>query len=149
MDCQLTWQCTKVLLLLFKFQRIQLYNAFANSAMCENNISMLDVYPISDSYPPGTIDGIHYKDSVFDTVIDLLERYFSSSPGCKWTLQRLQKSQFRMWPLKSERNKESVEYRWTVHSWWDFEFILSHFSCSKSWRCETSILHYKLISSVC
>ena len=66
-------------LLLSKFQRIQLFNAFANSAMCKNNISVLDVYPISDSYPPGTKDGIHYKDEVFNPVIDLLQRYFSSS----------------------------------------------------------------------
>ncbi|XP_068696464.1 uncharacterized protein [Montipora capricornis] len=57
--------------------RIQLYNAFANSAMCENSISLLDVYPVSDSYPPGTKDGIHYKSEVFISVIDLLERYFS------------------------------------------------------------------------
>jgi len=60
--------------------RIQLYNAFANSAMCKNNISVLDVYPISDSYPPGTMDGIHYEGFVFNSVIELLERYFSSPP---------------------------------------------------------------------
>lgn len=57
--------------------RIQLYNAFANSAMCENSISFLDVYPVSESYPPGTKDGIHYKDEVFNSAIDVLERYFS------------------------------------------------------------------------
>ncbi|CAH3121487.1 unnamed protein product [Porites lobata] len=61
--------------------RIQLYNAFANSAMCKNNISVLDVYPISNSYPPGTMDGIHYKDEAFYPVIDLLQEYFSSSPS--------------------------------------------------------------------
>ena len=66
---------------LLEFQRIQLYNAFANSAMCKNNISVLDVYPISNSYPPGTMDGIHYKDEAFYPVIDLLQEYFSSSPS--------------------------------------------------------------------
>ena len=49
--------------------------------MCKNNISVLDVYPISDSYPPGTMDGIHYKDEAFYPVIDLLQEYFSSSPS--------------------------------------------------------------------
>ena len=66
---------------MFTFQRIQLYNAFANSAMCKNNISVLDVYPISDSYPPGTQDGIHYEDEAFYPVIDLLQEYFSSPPS--------------------------------------------------------------------
>ncbi|XP_020625642.1 uncharacterized protein LOC110063029 [Orbicella faveolata] len=58
--------------------RIQLYNAFANSAMCASGITVLDVYPISDSYPPGTKDGIHYNNEAFNPVIELLERYFSS-----------------------------------------------------------------------
>ncbi|KAJ7379664.1 hypothetical protein OS493_014068 [Desmophyllum pertusum] len=58
--------------------RIQLYNAFANSAMCASGISVLDVYPISTSYPPGTKDGVHYNSEAFNPVIELLERYFSS-----------------------------------------------------------------------
>ena len=62
------------------FQRIQLYNAFANSAMCASGINVLDVYPISASYPPGTKDGIHYNNDAFDPVIEFLEKYFS--PSC-------------------------------------------------------------------
>ncbi|KAL9970244.1 hypothetical protein ACROYT_G022585 [Oculina patagonica] len=58
--------------------RIQLYNAFANSAMCASDVRVLDVYAISDSYPPGTKDGIHYNNEAFNPVIELLERYFSS-----------------------------------------------------------------------
>ena len=64
---------------LFTFQRIQLYNAFANSAMCASGISVLDVYPISASYPPGTMDGIHYDSEAFYPVIEQLEKYFSLS----------------------------------------------------------------------
>ena len=64
---------------LFTFQRIQLYNAFANSAMCAGGISVLDVYPISASYPPGTMDGIHYDSETFYPVIEQLEKYFSLS----------------------------------------------------------------------
>ncbi|XP_032232379.2 uncharacterized protein LOC116614911 isoform X2 [Nematostella vectensis] len=57
-------------------QRMQLYNAYANSVMCKNNITILDVYPLTQSYPGGTRDGIHYKDSVFESVESLLESYF-------------------------------------------------------------------------
>lgn len=57
------------------FPRVLLYNAFATSAMCDAGIDVIDVYPISDAYPEGTLsrsDPVHYKKSVFRAVEKLL-----------------------------------------------------------------------------
>ena len=57
-------------------------------AMCRAGIDVLDVFPISDSYPEGTglpgkpYDAVHYKSHVFQSVVNLLERYF----GHQWSL---------------------------------------------------------------
>ena len=62
-----------------------LYNAYATAAMCEAGIDIIDVYPLSDSYPLGTgyhgskfavNDVVHYNNAVFWPVEDLLEEYF-------------------------------------------------------------------------
>ncbi|CAB4011400.1 Hypothetical predicted protein, partial [Paramuricea clavata] len=45
------------------FPRIVLYNAYAMSAMCRAGVDVIDVYPMTDSFPPGTIsknDALHY-----------------------------------------------------------------------------------------
>eukprot|EP00794_Sanderia_malayensis_P019987 gene19987-21947_t len=61
--------------------RVQLFNAYATSAMCKNEIDVLDVYPISDSYPGGSggvskqWDAVHFKRECFAPVEDLLEEY--------------------------------------------------------------------------
>jgi len=50
------------------FPRIILLNAFATSIMCQLGNDVIDVYPISDAYPKGTIsneDPVHYGDAVF------------------------------------------------------------------------------------
>ena len=65
-------------LLIFFFQRVQLFNSFAASAMCRAGFLVLDVYLLSSSYPGGTLDGVHYKESVFYPAIDVLERYFQT-----------------------------------------------------------------------
>ncbi|KAL9973064.1 hypothetical protein ACROYT_G019473 [Oculina patagonica] len=62
------------------FPRVQLYNAYATSAMCRAGIDVIDVYPISDSYPAGTVsqtDPVHYADRVFRDVEALLYKMFS------------------------------------------------------------------------
>ena len=62
------------------FPRVQLYNAYATSAMCRAGIDVIDVYPISDSYPAGTMsqsDPVHYADHAFRDVEALLQKMFS------------------------------------------------------------------------
>lgn len=39
---------------------------------------VLDVYPVSSSYPGGTLDGVHYRDTVFNPAADAIERYFQT-----------------------------------------------------------------------
>ena len=62
------------------FSRIKLYNAYATSAMCRAGIDVIDVHPISESYPAGTVsptDPVHYADNVFRDVEALLYKTFS------------------------------------------------------------------------
>lgn len=59
-------------------QRIQLFNAYANWAMCKAGYIVLDVYPVSSSYPGGTLDGVHFRDSVFYPAADSVERFFQT-----------------------------------------------------------------------
>lgn len=61
-----------------------LFNAYASWAMCRAGIKILDVYPISASFPGGTgfprnvQDSVHFKNCVFDSVITALENYYGS-----------------------------------------------------------------------
>ena len=62
------------------FSRVKLYNAYATSAMCRAGIDVIDVHPISESYPLGTAsasDPVHYANVVFRDVEALLSRLFS------------------------------------------------------------------------
>ena len=65
-------------------QRVVLFNAYAMQAMCKAGVEVLDVFPISDSYPAGTglpnkpYDAVHYKGHVFQPVVNLLQTYFGS-----------------------------------------------------------------------
>ena len=52
--------------------------------MCNAGIDILDVYPMSESYPSGTginkqkpWDAVHFEDHTFTAVENLLEDYFS------------------------------------------------------------------------
>jgi len=45
------------------------------TAMCEAGFDVIDLYPMTDSNPDGTLDVVHYPNKVFDTVETLLERY--------------------------------------------------------------------------
>lgn len=70
----------------FFLQRILLYNAFATWRMCHAGFQVLDVFPITDSYPQGTgthggngpvkNDIVHYSNLAFRPAEDVLERYF-------------------------------------------------------------------------
>jgi len=46
-------------------------------ALCEAGFDVIDLYPMTDSYPDGTLanDVAHYPNKVFDNVETLLERY--------------------------------------------------------------------------
>jgi len=62
------------------YPRVKLYNAYATSAMCRAGIDVIDVHPISDSYPAGTVSGtdpVHYADHVFRDIEALLYEMFS------------------------------------------------------------------------
>ena len=57
------------------FPRVVLYNAYAMSAMCRNGIDVIDVYPLTDAYPPGTVsksDALHYDSIALENVAKLL-----------------------------------------------------------------------------
>ncbi|XP_048585688.1 uncharacterized protein LOC116619579 isoform X2 [Nematostella vectensis] len=55
-------------------QRILLFNAYANWAMCRGGVPILDVHPITDSYPHGPIDVVHYYGLVTYPVEQKLEK---------------------------------------------------------------------------
>ncbi|XP_031560249.1 uncharacterized protein LOC116296381 isoform X2 [Actinia tenebrosa] len=63
-------------------QRVLLFNAYATQAMCRAGFKVLDVFPLTDSYPHGTgkperpKDAVHYQHFVFESVERLLEEFF-------------------------------------------------------------------------
>lgn len=67
-------------------QRILLYNSYATTQMCRAGFLVLDVFPITDSYPQGTgthgahgpvkNDIVHYSNLAFIPAEELLEEYF-------------------------------------------------------------------------
>ena len=64
------------------YPRVVLYNAYAARAMCRAGLRVLDVYPLSDSYPAGTVsldDPVHYSSQVFRPVESLFYKMFSST----------------------------------------------------------------------
>lgn len=64
-----------ILSFIYSFQRVALFSAYAMSAMCQAGFDVIDVYPMTDSYPSGTDDVVHYPNHVFNSVETLLERY--------------------------------------------------------------------------
>lgn len=63
-------------------QRVQLYNAYATNEFCKAGIDVLDIYPLTDSYPFGTgsarsrTDPVHYEYHVMRPMEVQLERVF-------------------------------------------------------------------------
>ena len=45
------------------------------SAMCQAGFDVIDVYPMTDSYPGGTLDVVHYPDKLFAPMETMLEKY--------------------------------------------------------------------------
>ena len=58
-------------------QRVQLFNKFATWAMCMAGIPVLDMYPLTATWPHGTQDHIHYSDDVIEPAVLALERFLS------------------------------------------------------------------------
>ena len=52
-------------------------------AMCNASIEVLDVFPLSASYPNGTVDITHYREKVFFAAEKELKRYVQSEIGEK------------------------------------------------------------------
>ena len=65
-----------ILVCSFLFKRTELFNAFANSAMCNAGIPILDVFPITASTWKQPEDGIHYEISLLKPVDNVLINYF-------------------------------------------------------------------------
>jgi len=69
--------------------RVQLYNAFSTSKLCDAGIKILDVYPLTYSYPNGTgsnikpWDAVHYEALVFKSVEDYLIQYVDNDENGK------------------------------------------------------------------
>jgi len=59
----------------FTTQRVALFSTYGMSAMCQAGFDVIDVYPMTDSYPVGTLDEVHYPDHVFSSMETLLEKY--------------------------------------------------------------------------
>ena len=53
-----------------------LFNAYSMSAMCNAGIPIIDVFPMTSSYPCKPIDGIHYNITLFKPVEEILQSYF-------------------------------------------------------------------------
>ncbi|XP_065666023.1 uncharacterized protein LOC101240934 [Hydra vulgaris] len=58
-------------------QRVQLFNAYANAAICNADHDLLDIHPLTASYPGGTKDGVHYLPNASVPIENLLNEYFS------------------------------------------------------------------------
>ena len=60
--------------------RVQLLNAYSNLKLCSIGIPIFDVYPITASYPKGSLDGLHYDQILFKPIEDEFEHYLRSKP---------------------------------------------------------------------
>eukprot|EP00794_Sanderia_malayensis_P016170 gene16170-17793_t len=56
-------------------QRINLYNAYTNTRLCSEGITICDAYPITASYPKGPIDHVHYDYNVLEPLEDALAEF--------------------------------------------------------------------------
>jgi len=57
------------------FQRVALFHAYSMSAMCKAGFDVIDVYPLTDSYPHRCLDHVHYNKMVFYMMETMLEQY--------------------------------------------------------------------------
>lgn len=69
-------------------QRLELFHKYAVSAMCKAAIPVLDVYPMTASYPNGTLDHVHYSDNVQKAAEDQLMTFIADEIERRnWELQ--------------------------------------------------------------
>ena len=68
-----------MILIFIKLQRVKLFNAYATSAMCKAGIEVVDMFPITDSYPEGTYDVVHYHPPASQPLVALLEEHLRDS----------------------------------------------------------------------
>lgn len=54
-----------------------MFHKYAVSAMCKAAIPVLDVYPMTASYPNGTLDHVHYSDNVQKAAEDQLMTFIA------------------------------------------------------------------------
>lgn len=52
-----------------------MFSSYAMSVMCEAGFDVIDIYPMTDSYPGGTLDVVHYPNHVFSSMVTMLEKY--------------------------------------------------------------------------
>ena len=55
--------------------RISLFNAYANARLCTAGFTILDIFPISASFPEGSRDHVHYHYYVFEPAEEALASY--------------------------------------------------------------------------
>lgn len=73
----MTHKCLSFFLSLM--QRNQLFHSFSMSAMCKAGIQVLDVYPLSAAFYQGTLDYVHYNDTVFYPAANVIQNYVIES----------------------------------------------------------------------
>ena len=87
--------------------------------MCQAGFEVLDVYPISASFPNGTdnsldpYDAVHYKDLVFKPAEHILLEYFSP----RWTT--VNNTNREVWSLGDERVYFYFLKKIVVVRWWN------------------------------
>ena len=84
--CLLTEIFTISKAFLFYFQRVRLFDAYAMSAMCKAGFEILDVFPLTASYMPGTMDIVHYRNEVFNQAEIELEKFVKEGSEYKNTI---------------------------------------------------------------
>ena len=62
---------------------MRLFDAYAMSAMCKAGFEVLDVFPLTASYMPGTLDIVHYTNEVFNEAENELEEYVEAGNNYK------------------------------------------------------------------
>ena len=58
-----------------------LINAYGFEKMCKAGIPVIDVFPMTSSYPNKPPDGIHFSMRLFKPVKELLSKYFYYLPA--------------------------------------------------------------------
>jgi len=63
------------------YTRAMLFNAYSMATMCKAGVDVIDVFPMTSSYPHKPSDGIHFDMKLFMPVREALHRYFRYLPS--------------------------------------------------------------------